>query len=143
MSSDPIRSPSSQHKDAATEHETAAHLHRVAAEFLDHNTLDAARSSSRTALESCIRANGLSVLACEQSDTPAVAQRCADIRRILDARFSLCGLEYLKNAHKLWWDSPTNDMRRGVYEEATRELRRLEVAGDEELRSELAALNLR
>jgi hypothetical protein len=62
------------------------------------------------------------------------------IRRILDARFSLSALEASKNSDPGWWNSETNDMGRGIYGEALRELRRLEDVTEGELEAELAAI---
>jgi hypothetical protein len=138
--SDAIHSPSSEHKQAARAHEIAARQHREAAEFHDKNMLHAARLGSENARECCIQAHRHSLRACEHSEKPQLVQRSSDIRRILDARFSLSGLEYLKDSHARWWESATNDTRRGVYAEAMRELRRLEVASDDELRAEVAAI---
>ena len=63
-----------------------------------------------------------------------------EIRRILDARFSLRALEEWKKNDPGWWNSRRNDMGRGIYGEAMRELRRLEAATDDELDAELAAI---
>jgi len=66
--------------------------------------------------------------------------RALDIRRILDARFSLSGLEDWKNKDPAWWSSASNDMGRGIYEQALREAQRLESASDGALDAELAAI---
>jgi hypothetical protein len=66
--------------------------------------------------------------------------RSAAIRRILDARFSLTALEASKSRDPLWWNSARNDMGRGIYGEAMRELRRLEGVTDAEIEAELAAI---
>lgn len=66
--------------------------------------------------------------------------RAAEIRRILDARFSLSDLEQWKNKDPAWWGSPTNEMGRGFYEQAMREAQRLESASDGTLDAELAAI---
>jgi hypothetical protein len=66
--------------------------------------------------------------------------RALDIRRILDARFSLSGLEEWKHKDPAWWSSASNDMGRGIYEQATREARRLESVSDGALDAELAAI---
>jgi hypothetical protein len=66
--------------------------------------------------------------------------RGAEIRRILEARFSLGALEEAKNNDPGWWNSPRNDMGRGLYGEAMREWARLESASDSELDAELAAI---
>jgi hypothetical protein len=68
------------------------------------------------------------------------AQRALDIRRILDARFSLSVFEERRQRDPAGWDSPRNDMGRGLYGQALRELARLEAASDETLDAELAAL---
>ena len=47
-------------------------------------------------------------------------ERDAAIRRILDARFSLSGLEALREADALEWNSARNAMGRGIYGEAMR-----------------------
>jgi hypothetical protein len=61
---DAIHSPSSQHKQAASDHEMAALQHRAAAEFHDKRMLHAARLSSEDARECCIKAQRQSMLAC-------------------------------------------------------------------------------
>ena len=84
-----------------------------------------------------------SILACEHSEItepPAKPARALDIRRILDARFSLSVLEEARNSDPRSWNSERNDMGRGIYGEALRELRRLEDATEGELDAELAAL---
>jgi hypothetical protein len=136
-------SPSSQHKQAAAEHEIAALQHRTAAEFHDKRMLHAARRISGDARESSMQAYTQSVLACEHSDIeeprlkPA---RALGIRTILDARFNLSALEESKNTDPRWWNSERNDMGRGIYSEALRELRRLEDATEIELAAQLAAI---
>jgi hypothetical protein len=65
--SDAIHSPSSEHKQAASAHEIAARQHREAAEFHDKNMLHAARLSSESASECCIKAHGQSMFACARS----------------------------------------------------------------------------
>jgi hypothetical protein len=62
------------------------------------------------------------------------------IRRILDVRFSLSALEEWKRNDPHWWSSARNEMGRGHYGEAMRELRRLEAATEDELQAELAAI---
>jgi hypothetical protein len=66
--------------------------------------------------------------------------RAPDIRRILEARFSLSGLEHWKNEDPAWWSSARNDMGRGLYGQAMREAERLESVSDGELDRELAAI---
>jgi hypothetical protein len=69
-------------------------------------------------------------------------RRAHDIRRILDARFSLSGLEEWKQKDPAWWISPSNEMGRGLYEQAMREAQRLESVSDGVLDAELAAIPL-
>lgn len=66
-------------------------------------------------------------------------RRTLEIRRILDARFSLSGLEQWKRNDPAWWRSTSNDMGRGIYGEAMREARRLKSVSDDALDAELAA----
>ena len=66
--------------------------------------------------------------------------RAREIRRILDARFSLSGLEEWKNKDPAWWSSASNDIGRGIYGEALRESQRLESVSDGALDAELAAI---
>jgi hypothetical protein len=68
-----------------------------------------------------------------------MSQRGTQIRRILDARFNLSTLEDAKKNDPQGWRSRRNDMGRGIYEQAMRELRRLEAATDGELDAELSA----
>ena len=141
--SDAIHSPSSQHKQAAAEHEIAALQHRTAADFHDKRMLHAALRISSDARECSIKAYAQSVLACEHSEIEESRMkpaRALGIRRILDARFSLSALEESRNTDPRWWNSERNDMGRGIYGEALRELRRLEDATEGELDAELAAV---
>ena len=66
--------------------------------------------------------------------------RSLEIRRILDARFSLSGLEEWKNKDPAWWSLASNDIGRGIYGEALREAQRLESVSDGALDAELAAI---
>jgi hypothetical protein len=70
----------------------------------------------------------------------SLAARRLRIRRILDGRFSLSGLEEWKSNDPQWWNSTRNEMGRGLYGEAMRELRRLEAATEDELKAELDAI---
>ena len=70
----------------------------------------------------------------------SLAARRLRIRRILDGRFSLSGLEEWKSNDPQLWNSTRNEMGRGLYGEAMRELRRLEAATEDELKAELAAI---
>lgn len=67
--------------------------------------------------------------------------RGLEIRRILDARFSLGGLEHWKKKDPAWWSSTSNAMGRGIYGEAMREAQRLESVSDGALDAELAAIS--
>ena len=55
------------HKKAASEHEAAAKHHHKAAECHDHNKLNDAKSSSKSAMECCNTAQKHSASACECS----------------------------------------------------------------------------
>lgn len=68
------------------------------------------------------------------------APRELRIRSILDRRFSLSALEEWKRNDPQWWNSARNEMGRGFYGEAMRELRRLEAVTEDELEAELAAV---
>jgi hypothetical protein len=68
------------------------------------------------------------------------AQRALEIRRILDARFSLSVFEEWRRRDPAGWGSARNDMARGLYGQALRELARLEAASDDTLDAELADL---
>jgi hypothetical protein len=72
----------------------------------------------------------------------SIRPRALEIRRILDARFSLSGLEEWKNKDSAWWTSASNEIGRGLYGEALREAQRLESVSDRELDAELAAIPL-
>ena len=67
-----FHSPSSQHKQAARDHELAALQHRTAAEFHDKRMLHAARLSAADASECCITAHGRSMIACWHSADAAL-----------------------------------------------------------------------
>jgi hypothetical protein len=68
-------------------------------------------------------------------------QRARDIRWILDERFSLSAMELWKRDDAAWWGSRGNNLTRGLYEEAMKQLRRLEAVSDAELQAELAAMH--
>jgi hypothetical protein len=67
-------------------------------------------------------------------------ERKLAIAQILEARFSLSIFEEMKSKDTLGWNSSRNDMGRGIYGEAIREMQRLETVSDEELGAELAAI---
>lgn len=62
------------------------------------------------------------------------------IRAILDGRFSVRAFEDMRREDPAYWDSPANDMARGIFAEAMREKQRLSKAPDELLLAEIAAL---
>jgi len=55
------------HKQAAIVHEEAAKHHRKAAECHDQNKLSDAKASSKSAMDSCNKAQKQSATACESS----------------------------------------------------------------------------
>ncbi|HZQ73030.1 MAG TPA: hypothetical protein VFB08_08950 [Burkholderiales bacterium] len=69
-----------------------------------------------------------------------VSQRTREIRRILDARYSLSFFEECKRGDPYWWSSSRNEVGRGIYESAMRTQQRLEAASDGELDDELDAI---
>ena len=75
----------------------------------------------------------------EYGRTRTASERQLAIRRILDARFSLSTFEEMKRKDRAYWDSPRNDMARGLYRQAMREMQRLETAPDDHLDAEIAA----
>lgn len=72
--------------------------------------------------------------------TRTAGERRLAIRRILDARFSLSTFEEMQRNDPVYWDSPRNDMARGLYGQAMREMQRLESAPDGHLDAEIAAI---
>jgi hypothetical protein len=58
---------------------------------------------------------------------------------ILEARFSVHAFEKVQRADPEYWNSPRNDMARGIYGEAMREKQRLGRATDAQLLAEIAA----
>ena len=62
-----IKEASSLHKQAAIDHEEAAKHHRKAAECHDQNKLSDAKASSKSAMDSCNKAQKHSATACESS----------------------------------------------------------------------------
>jgi hypothetical protein len=70
----------------------------------------------------------------------AAEQRALGIRWILDTRFSLSAMERWKRDDAAWWASRANNRGRGTYEEAMRQLRRLEAATASEIDAEMAAM---
>ena len=81
----------------------------------------------------------MSVASLSSSGRP-VLQRTREIRRILDARYSLSFFEECKRGDPNWWNSSRNEVGRGIYGRAMREQQRLEAASDSELDAELDAI---
>ena len=69
-----------------------------------------------------------------------ISQRTREIRRILDARYSLSFFEECKRGDPDWWNSSRNEVGRGIYGRALREQRRLETASDAELDAALETI---
>ena len=61
------------------------------------------------------------------------------ITAILEARFSVRAFEDIRRENIGYWESPRNDMARGIYGEAMREKQRLAYASDDQLIAEIAA----
>lgn len=70
----------------------------------------------------------------------SLRERKRAIRAILDARFSVRAFEDIRRENPAYWDSPRNDMARGIYGQAMLEKQRLANLRDELLRAEIAAL---
>ena len=79
-------------------------------------------------------------VASPSSSRRPVSQRTREIRRILDARYSLSFFEDYKRGDPDWWNSSRNEVGRGIYGRALREQQRLEAASDGELDAELNAI---
>ena len=62
------------------------------------------------------------------------------IGEILEARFNVSGFEEIRRNNPGFWESPRNDMGRGIYGEAMREKQRLQRVPDEQLANEAAAI---
>ena len=62
------------------------------------------------------------------------------IQAVLEARFSVRAFEAIRRDNATYWDSPRNDMARGIYGEAMREKQRLARVTDEQLLAEIAAV---
>jgi len=63
-----LQSSSSEHRQAAIDHELVARQHRAAADFHDRNMVHAARLSAEHAKASCITAHRHSMTACAHSE---------------------------------------------------------------------------
>jgi hypothetical protein len=66
--------------------------------------------------------------------------RSLAIAQILEARFSLSLFEEMKRKDRRGWNSTRNDMGRGIYGQAIREMQRLQALTDHELNAESGAL---
>jgi hypothetical protein len=66
--SDNLPSPSDLHRVAATDHETAAKLHRDTADLHDQHKQEEAKKSAAVTLESCAQAHSQSIDACRSSN---------------------------------------------------------------------------
>jgi len=80
----------------------------------------------------------------ESAVTPPVhklslRERKRAIDAILEARFSVRAFEDVRRGNAGFWDSPRNDMARGIYGQAMREKQRLAGATDTQLLAEIAA----
>lgn len=62
------------------------------------------------------------------------------IAAIVEARFSVRAFEEIRRENNGHWESPRNDMARGIYGEAMREKQRLAHASDDQLIAEIAAV---
>jgi hypothetical protein len=62
-----IPSPSDLHRVAATDHETAAKLHRDTADLHDQHSLDEAKIQASASLEQSSQAHSQSIAACHSS----------------------------------------------------------------------------
>ena len=69
-----------------------------------------------------------------------ISQRTLEIRKILDARYSLSLFEEWKRRDPAWWDSSRNEVGHNIYARAMREQQRLEAVSDGELDAELDAI---
>lgn len=66
-------------------------------------------------------------------------ERRRAIGAILEARFSVAAYEQVRRTNAAYWQSPRNDIARGIYSEAMREKQRLALASDAQLLAEIAA----
>ncbi len=69
----------------------------------------------------------------------SLRERRHAIGTILEARFSVQAFEEVRRGNAGYWDSPRNDMARGLYGQAMREKQRLASATDAQLLAEIAA----
>ncbi len=71
--------------------------------------------------------------------TLSLRERRRAISAILEARFSVRAFEEMRRDNVKYWNSPRNDMGRGIYGQAMREKQRLAHASDAQIRAEFAA----
>ena len=69
----------------------------------------------------------------------SLRERRRAVNAIVEARFSVAAFEQVRRGNAEYWDSPRNDMARGIYGEAMREKQRLAQASDAQLLAEIAA----
>jgi hypothetical protein len=69
----------------------------------------------------------------------SLRERHRAIGAILEARYSVRAYEEVRRDNAEFWDSPRNDVARGLYGEAMREKQRLAAASDTQLLAEIAA----
>ena len=74
------------------------------------------------------------------SAPPTRKGRSHTIGEILEARFNVSAFEDIRRTNPGFWESPRNDMGRGIYGEAMREKQRLQSVPDEQLANEAAAI---
>lgn len=59
------------------------------------------------------------------------------IATLIEARFSRRALQEIRQGNTRYWDSPRNDLARGIRAEAMRERQRLSSASDDQLMAEI------
>ena len=69
----------------------------------------------------------------------SLRERKRAVNAIVEARFSVAAFEQVRHGNAEYWDSPRNDMARGIYGQAMREKQRLAQASDAQLLAEIAA----
>jgi hypothetical protein len=69
----------------------------------------------------------------------SLRERKRAVNAIVEARFSVAAFEQVRHGNTEYWDSPRNDMARGIYGEAMREKQRLVQASDAQLLAEIVA----
>jgi hypothetical protein len=69
----------------------------------------------------------------------SLRERKRAVNAIVEARFSVAAFEQVRHGNAEYWDSPRNDMARGIYGQAMREKQRLVQASDAQLLAEIVA----